>query len=346
MRRLAAVLTRWRGRAAPGMDLTSRPPKRVLVVSEADGLGDAILLRRLLEPLSKVAEVRVVARRYHAPLYAEYLPSACYRAGDDRYFGFVPAGWLREADCLILHGQSVRGSLLCARWSRRVPTLGILFGGGFGAGHHFAEKDFPQVLAVYRAAAACLGIPLAERFAPAPPRDRPGGVVIHLGSNSPCKNWCFAHFVELHHMLDTAGVPHVFLAGRGDMAFLRRSPKWGEIEVACPGSYTEFRDRIRTARLVVCHNTSVLHLAAAYGIPTVSINHPYDYRWWHPYRDGRHHLAFTVPEGTTTDLAEKWDVLVKNRELAGNRRFDPIRPDQIHRAIMQLLAETPPSENP
>lgn len=346
LQRLAAVLIRWRGRAAPGLDLTTRPPKRVVVVSEVFGLGDAILLRRLLEPLCRVAEVRVVARRYHAPLYSEYLPSVCYRPGDDRYFGFVPVEWLRAADCLILHGQSVRSSLLCERWSRRVPTLGLLFGGGFGAAHHFAQRDFPHVLAVYRAAAACLGIPLAERFAPEPPRDRPGGVVIHLGSNSPCKNWCFKHFVELHHLLDATGVPHAFLAGRGDIALLRRCPEWGEIEVACTDSYTEFRDRIRTARLVVCHNTSVLHLAAVYGTPTVSINTPHDYRWWHPYRDGRYHYAFTVPEGSTSDLAEKWDVLVKNRSLGGNRLFDPIRPDQIHQAIMQLLAAAPKSEIP
>jgi hypothetical protein len=342
-RRAAVHWVRWRGGWEPGPQLAERPPKRVVVVSESNGLGDAILLRRLLEPLSKVAEVRVVARRYHAPLYAEYLPEDAYRAGDDRYFGFVPETWLREADCLVLHAQSLRSSLLCARWSRRLPTVGVLFA-GFGAGTSLPEADFPNVLDVFRAAGDVLGVPLLERFPSPGPVRRTGEVLIHLGSNSPCKNWCFAHFVELHRLLDEAEVPHRFVAGRGDVAFLRHSRDWGRIDVSCPTSHTDFRDTIRGARVVVCHNTSVLHLAAAYDVPTVSINHPYDYRWWHPYRDDPRHIAFTAGEESAFDTEEKWDVLVKHRDLGGNRRFDPIQPTQVLAAIQELLAQPEQAE--
>lgn len=338
LRRALVRYLRWRGRSAPGAVLAERPPKRVLVVSESSGLGDAILLRRLLESLARTATVRVVARRYHQSLYAEYLPEDCYRAGDDRYFGFVPRAWLEEADCLILHAQSLRSSLLCARWSRRLPVVGIMFGEGFGAGACFPEAAYPNVLAVFQAAADHLGVALLPSF------DRPGelplpraGVLIHLGSSGPVKNWCFPHFVELHRLLDEAGIPHRFVAGRKDAALLRRSREWGRIEVDCLGSFAEFRDTIRTAQVVVCHNTSVLHLAAAYGVPTVSINHPADYRWWHPYRVDPRHIAFTAGEECPRDLAEKWDTLVRHRDLCGNRRFDSIQPAQVAAAIRQLL---------
>jgi ADP-heptose:LPS heptosyltransferase len=317
-----------------------------VVVSESIGLGDAILLRRLLEPLSKVAHVRVAARRYHAPLYAEYVPPEDYRANDDRYLGSVPKAWLQEADCLILHAQSVRSSLLCARWSREIPTLGVLFGQGFGAGHCFPERDYPHVLAAYQAAADCLGVPMLERFVEEAPVAKSADVLIHLGSNTPCKNWCLAHFVELDRRLAEAGVQHRFVAGRGDIAFLRQSRDWGKLEVSCPASYTEFRDVIRGARVVVCHNTSVLHLAAAYDVPTVSINHPYDYRWWHPYREDPRHIAFTAGEESTRDAAEKWDVLVRHRALGGNRRFDPILPSHVCEAVLNLLCNSPSTRSP
>lgn len=341
LRRAVGLLVRWSGRAAPGCSLVRRPPTQVLVVSESNGLGDAILLRRLLEPLAKVANVRVVARRYHRSLHAEYLPEDACQAGDDRYFGFVPRAWLEEADCLILHGQSLRSSLLCARWSRRVPTVGVLFGEGFGAGACFPESAHPNVLAVFQAAADHLGVPLLAGFAH-PEGEVPArsGVLIHLGSNSPCKNWCLAHFVELHRLLAEADVPHRFVAGRGDVAFLRQSRDWGTLAVDCLGSFAEFRDTVRSARVVVCHNTSVLHLAAAYGVPTVSINLPYDYRWWHPYRADPHHIAFTAGVESPRDTAEKWDVLVRHRDLGGNRRFDSIQPPQVAAAIRRLLDDT------
>lgn len=317
------------------------PPARVLVVSEVNGLGDAILFRRLLEPLSAQTELTLSAKGYHHDVYREFLAASRFHRNDTAYGAILPPGCqvARDYDMLLLHGYSLRNALLCWRYGHRLPTVGILFPAHHGAAAVFEQNAHANVLELYRAAASQVGITLLERYPAPAPRPAPQrDVLIHLGSSSAVKNWCFANFVRLNALLLQRGLTCQFIGGAGDIAYLDGYCDWRALGVQCVTTYAELRDRVLGSRVVVCHNTAVLHLAAAYGVPTVSINRARDYRWWHPYRDCPEHVALTAGQELRRDVAYTRNVLVHYRAAGGNPMFDVIRPETVAEAVLAHLA--------
>jgi ADP-heptose:LPS heptosyltransferase len=120
----------------------------------------------------------------------------------------------------------------------------------------------------------------------------PGAVIVHPGAASPARRWPVDRFAEVARwaagrglevavtgaaeeadlageVARTAGLPsYAVLAGRTDLADLAR--------------------QVAAARLVVCGDTGMAHLASAFGVPSVVLFGPVPPQEWGPPRAGPH----------------------------------------------------------
>jgi ADP-heptose:LPS heptosyltransferase len=128
--------------------------------------------------------------------------------------------------------------------------------------------------------------------APAGTASLPGAVIVHPGAASPARRWPVDRFAEVarwaaalgmevavtgapdetrlaREVADAAGLPsYAVLAGRTDLA-----------QLAC---------EVAAARLVVCGDTGMAHLASAFGVPSVVLFGPVSPGEWGPPRGGPH----------------------------------------------------------
>jgi len=127
---------------------------------------------------------------------------------------------------------------------------------------------------------------------PSSPAAAPGAVVVHPGAAYPSRRWPPERFAGVvravagagydvvltggpdettlaEHVRELAGLPpHAVLAGRTDLAGLAA--------------------QVAAARLVVCGDTGVAHLASAFGTPSVLLFGPVPPSRWGPPEDGPH----------------------------------------------------------
>lgn len=104
-------------------------------------------------------------------------------------------------------------------------------------------------------------------------------VVIAVGAGQPAKTWPISKWEETAHLLSQSGLQITFIGGAKDphpRATLGRD---------CVGklSLAESMALIARARIVLCGDTGAGHIAAAYGVPVVSIfgpTSPATYRPW------------------------------------------------------------------
>jgi ADP-heptose:LPS heptosyltransferase len=119
-------------------------------------------------------------------------------------------------------------------------------------------------------------------------------IAIHIGSGSLCKNWGVENFLKLSNELNKLNLNHVFIAGPFEKDLLE---KYQIDNIISDLDFLELVEIIRNAKLVICHGTSILHLSVTVNTPTVSINSTYDYNFWHPYKDmpsyKEKHIALT-----------------------------------------------------
>ncbi len=187
------------------------------------------------------------------------------------------------------------------------PTLFAWAAGRRSAGFADAEGamarikwlvlDFPVALAaglhrvhdVLRLAEAIGITPVPEVVAPSgPPRagiapDRPYAV-IHAAPMFRYKRWTVEGWQVLAAALDARGLAVIATAGPDDRRTL--DEVWaGQPEVRCIEAlaWPELATLIAGARIYVGPDTSVTHLAAATGSPTVALYGPTDPRLWGPW---------------------------------------------------------------
>ena len=256
----------------------------------------------------------------------------------------------RPADVLCLGRRRQRVAPVERRLSGFIKRLGLQRTIPVAAGMHRVED-------VLRLAAA-LGIePVAELVAPqGGERIAPDGpyAVIHAAPMFRYKRWTRDGWRALAAALAGRGLAIVATGGPAEAERRYLDDVWGGIEVrrADGRSWPELATLLAGARLYVGPDTSVTHLAAACGCPTVALYGPTDPRLWAPWPVGGLAAPWAAA-GTVQRRGNVW--LVQNAlpctpcQLEGCARhleshsqcLDELTVQQVLRAVDQALSGTP-----
>ena len=175
--------------------------------------------------------------------------------------------------------------------------IGIPFSRGFqveGAlpKHHDCEVPLPRHMPEWQCFYRVLGmdIPHGEPD-PLYPRERPAGpqavigIVFGSSFNWPQKKWPADRFAELIRLLAGEGHACVLFGARGEeaeAAGILNTAEGLAQDTTGRLDYEELLRAISVCDLVVGNDTGALHVAAACGVPTVTLFGPTDPRKWNP----------------------------------------------------------------
>lgn len=146
--------------------------------------------------------------------------------------------------------------------------------------------EFP-VLPEDRAALATL--PEAEAL-------RPGEYVcVHAGAREHARRWPARHFTAVADALAQQGLTVVLTGAREETSLTRRIARAMHapcIDLCGRTSLGTLAALLETARLLVCNDTGVSHLAAALGTPSLVVFTASDPRRWAPAARARHRILW------------------------------------------------------
>jgi ADP-heptose:LPS heptosyltransferase len=168
-----------------------------------------------------------------------------------------------------------------------------------------------------------------------PPRPTPhvGTVVVHPGASSPSRRWPADRFAWVARQLQDEGHEIAITGGTEDLGLARAVAAAGGIApwrvLAGHTGLEEFAAVIASARLVLCGDTGVAHLATAFGTPSVVLFGPNPPTLWGPPPWRRRHRALWA--GLTDDAAV-------DRPAAGLLELDQ---DQVLQESRRLLERYP-----
>jgi ADP-heptose:LPS heptosyltransferase len=127
---------------------------------------------------------------------------------------------------------------------------------------------------------------------PAAPGVAPGSVVVHPGAAYPSRRWPADRFAAVARQLVEQGCDVVVTGGRDEVdlaaAVVRRAGLPSHAVLAGRTDLAGLAARVAAARLVVCGDTGVAHLASAFGTPSVLLFGPTPPARWGPPGDGPH----------------------------------------------------------
>lgn len=301
---------------------------RILVVA-LRRLGDVLLTTPLIRSLKRVwpdAAIEVLAFRGTQGILAGNRDIADIITMPERptageSFALVRRLW-RRYDLALSTQSGDRPSFFA--WAAGRRNVGFVGASGFAARIKWLALDHPvaaadglhRVYDVLRLAEA-IGVPsVAEVVAPkgharpgiAP--DRPYAV-IHAAPMFRYKRWTADGWQLLATGLDARGLAVVATGGPDDRAYLDEvwagQPQVRRADGAL--AWPELGALIEGARIYVGPDTSVTHLAAATGAPTVALYGPTDPRQWGPWPAGGLDQVWE-PAGTIQHHRNVW--LVQN----------------------------------
>ncbi|MET9068352.1 glycosyltransferase family 9 protein [Streptosporangium sandarakinum] len=301
------------GDAPGGADGDGRP---VMVVLRGLGLGDLLTAVPALRALRRAFPAHRITLAAPAPL-AGLLPliGACDDLLDVTGPGPVP---LHRPDLAVnLHGSGPRSTvaLLATHPGRLIshahPGLPLLPGPPWPARTHERVRwcdlltwhgipadptDLalrPPATAGHTAARHAAGGPApAERPAPSgqapsgPCLSGPGPVIVHPGAAHPARRWPPDRFAAVAAALHHAGHDVLVTGTAAERGLARRvAAAAGLPEEAVTAGRTDVTGLaalVASARLVVCGDTGVAHLAGAFGTPSVVLFGPTPPALWGP----------------------------------------------------------------
>ncbi len=325
---------------------SEKPPAgKMLVISEVGGLGDAILFRRTLEGVRNRYDVNILTKAYHRPVYRNVVPANRLIEVDGSMGLFKVCRKLsrERIDILVLHEISIASFLATFFYFRRVPfKLGIFADEGAGfLNKTFRARDYKNVLDLYTDLTVYLGgtyrLYSFDEYRSLPKTNE---ILVHLGSGSLCKNWRIANFLELFRKLDDARLKYLVIGSNEDLAAVGKFTKAAGVRTVAVNSFEQLARLIAGSELVICHNTSVLHLAFALGIKTISFNSKSNYGWWNPYKDlpDHRHFAFKASDEECGYGQQIRSLLIEKNKY-GCSLFDSIKPDEVLRVAKEMLGK-------
>ncbi|ADG89338.1 glycosyl transferase [Thermobispora bispora] len=121
---------------------------------------------------------------------------------------------------------------------------------------------------------------------------RGGEIVIHPGAASGARRWPPERFAEVAAELGRLGHPIVVTGGTAEIGIARRVARLAGLPDGCVlagrTGLPELAALIAHARLVICGDTGVAHLATAYATPSVVLFGPVSPDRWGPPPGGPH----------------------------------------------------------
>lgn len=155
------------------------------------------------------------------------------------------------------------------------------------------------------------------------------------GGRNPDKRWSprrYAHLIDL--MNDRFGMTAAVIAQPGEEAIVAEvlaNAKSPVIDLAaCPMRLSEIKSAISRARVLVTNDTGPRHIAAALGVPALTLFGPTGPEWSHTGATTEHHLA-----ATGISIAARDDP-----DFAGSASIDRIRTDTAFDACSALYRRT------
>jgi ADP-heptose:LPS heptosyltransferase len=272
-----------------------------VLVLRALGLGDlltAVPALRGLRAARPGDRLVLAAPAGLAPLAAltgavdEVLPAAGLAAPP-----VLPDRAAGPALAVNLHGRGPRStrSLLRLRpgalWAYAHPELPEVAGPPWRDGEHEVAR-WCRLLAAHGVAAdpADLDLP-----APPGPGPAPGAVVVHPGASSGSRRWPVGRFAAVAGALRRAGHRVVVTGSEAERPLATVvAVRAGLPPAAVLAGRTDVLDLaalVAGARLVVCGDTGVGHLATAYGTPSVLLFGPVPATEWGPPSDRAQHVV-------------------------------------------------------
>jgi ADP-heptose:LPS heptosyltransferase len=130
---------------------------------------------------------------------------------------------------------------------------------------------------------------------------------VHAGARDPARRWPIESFAEVAQAVAARGL-RVVLTGEGD-----EGPRARAIANCCPVPLFDLTGQttlgvlaaaVRGARLLVCNDTGVSHLAAAMSTPSVIVFLASDPDRWAPLDRGRHRVVRGGPLAVRTAVSE------------------------------------------
>jgi ADP-heptose:LPS heptosyltransferase len=123
----------------------------------------------------------------------------------------------------------------------------------------------------------------------------PGAVVIHVGAASLSRRWPEERFAAVARAVAAAGVPVVLTGSGPERPAMERVRAAAGLSAGALLEHLSLQDLAAVmvdARLVVCGDTGVAHLASAYRTPSVVLFGPTPPRRWGPPADGPHDVIW------------------------------------------------------
>lgn len=206
----------------------------------------------------------------------------------------------------------------------RIPRAQVVLGLAADARVHTAEH---HAAAMIHLGAAPGEIPGARLAAKPPRADRPYAV-IHAGAAYFTKAWPFPHFLSLaSEIRELHELEPVFVAGPGE-EHLDKQVSGFQVHKDLP--LADLMSLMAGADLFVGNDSGPSHLAAAFGVPCVTIFGSSDSAAWHPWRTPHRVVETAWPcKPCRGDRCYAFDA---------PRCILSVAPDTVSRAVAEVLA--------
>jgi ADP-heptose:LPS heptosyltransferase len=122
--------------------------------------------------------------------------------------------------------------------------------------------------------------------------DTAGSVVIHPGAKSAARRWPADRFAAVARALVAAREPVVVTGGPGEEELAERIASDAGAKVRIDMTLQELFGLVAAARLVICGDTGIGHVAGAFGTPSVHLFGPVPPSEWGPPPDGPHTVLY------------------------------------------------------
>ena len=180
------------------------------------------------------------------------------------------------------------------------------------AGHRSGPAWYPGEYEVARwcrmLAAHGIAADPGDLALPAPPTGRPGRVVLHPGAAHPRRRWPADRFAAVARALTGAGADVVLTGSAGERPLAEDvAAEAGLAPDAVVAGRTDvlgLAGLVAAARLVICGDTGVAHLATAFGTPSVALFGPVSPLEWGPPPGRPGHIALWRPGGVVAAAGE------------------------------------------